>query len=146
MSESPFLYLSVDQIRELHDAVLEEHGGTRGSRMGAGLDSCVTAPQTVAYLQGGDVFQQASAYACSILQKSPFKDGNCRTALVTALVFLEINAHQGIVITMRQCCCKPCFISPKAKWTEPFFRSFCAKLFLELQGRGRMNRRIVEPQ
>jgi death on curing protein len=91
MSESPFLYLSVEQIRELHDAVLEEHGGTRGSRMGGSLDSCVTAPQTVAYLQEGEVFQQASAYACSILEKSPFKDGNCRTALVTALVFLEIN-------------------------------------------------------
>jgi hypothetical protein len=64
MSESGFLYLSVEQIRELHDAVLEEHGGIRGSRIGGSLDSCVTAPQTVAYLQEGDVFQQASAYAC----------------------------------------------------------------------------------
>jgi hypothetical protein len=51
-----------------------------------------------------------------------------------------------IMITLRQCCCKPCFISPKAKWTGTFFRSFCAKLFLKLQGRGRMNHRIVEPQ
>ena len=141
MSESPFLYLSVEQIRELHDAVLEEHGGTRGSRMGGSLDSCVTAPQTVAYLQEGDVFQQASAYACSILEKSPFKDGNCRTALVTALVFLEINGV-WIMISMRQCCCKPCSISPKARWTGIFFRSFCAKLFLEAPGRGR----IAEPQ
>ena len=45
----------------------------------------------MATLQEGDVFEQASAYACSILRKGPFKDGNRRTALATALVFLEIN-------------------------------------------------------
>ena len=91
MSGSPYLYLTVSQIRELHDAVIEEHGGDRGSRSVGGLDSCVEAPQNVAFLKDGDVFEQASAYACSILRKNPFKDGNRRTALVTALVFLEIN-------------------------------------------------------
>jgi len=91
MSDSPYLYLTVSQIRELHDAVIEEHGGAGGSRSSGGLDSCVEAPQNVAYLQDGDVFEQASAYACSILRKNPFKDGNRRTALVAALVFLEIN-------------------------------------------------------
>ena len=91
MSGSPYLYLTVSQIRELHDAVIEEHGGNRGSRFVGGLDWCVEAPQNVAFLKDGDVFEQASAYACSILRKNPFKDGNKRTALVTALVFLEIN-------------------------------------------------------
>lgn len=91
MSNTPYLYLTVSQIRELHDPVVEEFGGVAESRSVGGLDSCVEAPQNVAYLQDGDIFEQASAYACSILRKRPFNDSNRRMALVTALVFLEIN-------------------------------------------------------
>lgn len=91
MSASPYLYLTVSQIRELHDAVQAEHGGVAELQPAEGLDRCVEAPQNVAYLQQGDVFEQASAYTCSILRKGPFKAGNRRTALAAALVFLEIN-------------------------------------------------------
>ena len=91
MSDSPYLYLTASQIQALHQAVIEEHGGARESRNSEGLDSCVDAPQNVAFLQGGDVFEQASAYACSIVRKSPFKAGNRGTALAAALVFLDIN-------------------------------------------------------
>jgi death-on-curing protein len=91
VSDTPYLYLTAPQIRELHDAVITEYGGAAGSQSFVGLDTCVEAPQNVAYLQEGDVFEQASAYTCSILQKSPFKNGNRRTALLAALVFLEIN-------------------------------------------------------
>ena len=91
MSDSPYLYLTMAQIQELHDAVIEEQGGVRGARSGEGLDSCVDAPQNVAFLKEGDVFEQASAYACSIVRKSPFKAGNRGTALAAALVFLDIN-------------------------------------------------------
>jgi death-on-curing protein len=91
VSDSPYLYLTVSQIRELHDALIGEHGGVGGTPNPVRLKTCVEAPQSVALLQEGDVFEQASAYACTILRKSPFKDGNRRTALVAALVFLEIN-------------------------------------------------------
>jgi death on curing protein len=91
VSESPFVYLTASQVRDLHEAMIEAHGGARGWRSFAALDLCVQAPQNLAYLSRGDVFEQASAYTCSILRKSPFKDGNRRTALVAALVFLEVN-------------------------------------------------------
>jgi death-on-curing protein len=91
VSDSPYLYLTISQIRELHDAVIQEYGGVAGLQSLASLDSIVKAPQNVAYFQDGDVFEQASAYAYSIVQNNPFKDGNKRTALVAALVFLEIN-------------------------------------------------------
>jgi death on curing protein len=91
VSESPYLYLTISQIRELHDSVIQAYGGTDGLRGLASLDSIVEAPQNVAYFQEGDVFEQASAYAFAIVQHNPFMDGNKRTALVAALVFLEIN-------------------------------------------------------
>jgi death-on-curing family protein len=91
VSNSPFLYLTIAQIQELHDAVMEEQGGEHETARGASLDSCVDAPQNIALLKQADVFEQASAYACSIMRKNPFKKGNQGTALVAALVFLEIN-------------------------------------------------------
>ena len=91
MSDSPYLYLTISQIRELHNSVIQEYGGTDGLQGLASLDSIVKAPQNVAYLQDGDVFEQASAYAYSVVQDNPFMDGNKRTALVAALVFMEIN-------------------------------------------------------
>ncbi len=96
MSDSPYLYLTVSQIQDLHDAVVEELGGARGAESSERLDSCVDAPQNVALLKEGDVFEQASAYACSIVRKSPFKEGNRGTALAAALVFLDINGVMEI--------------------------------------------------
>jgi prophage maintenance system killer protein len=96
VSESPYLYLTVSQIRELHDAVVEELGGSGGAGSGETLDSCVDAPQSVAFLKEGDVFEQASAYAFSIVRKSPFKEGNLGTALAAALIFLDINGVMEI--------------------------------------------------
>lgn len=91
MSGSPYLYLTSSQIRELHDIVIQEYGGTGGLRGFARIESSVEAPQNVAYFLAGDIFEQASAYAYSIVQSRHFKDGNRRTALAAALAFLEIN-------------------------------------------------------
>jgi death-on-curing family protein len=91
VSDSPYLYLTGSQIQELHDAVIELQGGACEDQSREALESCVDAPQNVAFLKEGDVFEQASAYAYSIVRKSPFKDGNRGTALAAALVFLDIN-------------------------------------------------------
>jgi death-on-curing family protein len=96
VSESPYLYLTVSQIRELHDAVVKELGGSDGAGSGETLESCVDAPQNVAFLKEGDVFEQASAYAYSIVRKSPFREGNLGTALAAALIFLDINGVMEI--------------------------------------------------
>jgi len=38
-----------------------------------------------------NIYEQAASYAFHICQNHPFLDGNKRTALATALVFLDIN-------------------------------------------------------
>ncbi len=38
-----------------------------------------------------DIFEMAAAYAFHICRNHPFVDGNKRTALACALVFLELN-------------------------------------------------------
>ncbi|MGQ0540836.1 MAG: type II toxin-antitoxin system death-on-curing family toxin [Blastocatellia bacterium] len=41
-----------------------------------------------------DVFEMAAAYAFHISENQPFLDGNKRTALGSAMVFLEENGYE----------------------------------------------------
>lgn len=81
---------------------LESYGGATGIRDRGLLESAVMMPQASFggdYVHAG-VFEMAAAYAFHISENQPFVDGNKRTALVSALVFLdwhqiEISDPQG---------------------------------------------------
>jgi len=57
------------------------------------LSSAVASPQATysGSFLNKDIFEMAAAYAYHISQNHPFADGNKRTALAAALVFLELN-------------------------------------------------------
>ena len=74
-----------DQIRR--------YGGAYGVRDSDLLSSALAMPSTTfegQYLHK-DLFEQAAAYAFHLCQNHPFLDGNKRTALASALVFLSLN-------------------------------------------------------
>jgi death-on-curing protein len=80
-------------VLALHSDQLHLFGGSDGLRGPAALDSAVATP---AASFGGqflhpNLFLMAAAYAFHIAQNQPFLDGNKRTALNAALVFLDIN-------------------------------------------------------
>jgi death-on-curing protein len=82
---SEVLIVLQDQIRR--------YGGTYGLRDPALLSSALAMPSSTfegKYLHQ-DLFEQAAAYAFHICQNHPFVDGNKRTALATALVFLSLS-------------------------------------------------------
>ncbi|MFA4974836.1 MAG: type II toxin-antitoxin system death-on-curing family toxin [bacterium] len=57
------------------------------------LESAVAAPQSAfggEWLHDG-LFEMAAAYAFHIAENQPFIDGNKRTGLLCAVVFLDIN-------------------------------------------------------
>lgn len=90
-------FLSVEDVRWLHERQLELYGGLDGVRDGGLLDSAVAMPQQSfgrAYLHN-DLFAMAAAYAFHLAENQPFVDGNKRTALEACLVFLDLN---GIVV------------------------------------------------
>jgi death-on-curing protein len=79
------LLILQDQIRR--------YGGAYGVRDQDLLSSALAMPSTSfegRYLHK-DLFDQAAAYAFHICQNHPFIDGNKRTALASALVFLSLN-------------------------------------------------------
>ena len=82
---SEVLLILQDQIRR--------YGGSYGLRDPALLSSALAMPSSSfegKYLHK-DLFEQAAAYAFHICQNHPFVDGNKRTALAAALVFLYLN-------------------------------------------------------
>jgi death on curing protein len=87
------LFLSVDEVLDLHADQLRLFGGSDGVRDRGALDSAVATPASTfdgAFLHE-DLFHMAAAYAFHIAENQPFVDGNKRTALNAALVFLDIN-------------------------------------------------------
>jgi death-on-curing protein len=77
----------------IHDEQLAEHGGLPGVRDMGALESALTRPQNRAAYEDASVPELAAAYAFGIARNHPFVDGNKRTALVVAELFLEINGY-----------------------------------------------------
>ena len=90
-------FLSVEDVSQIHDEQIAAYGGATGIRDQGLLESAVAMPRASfgeAYLHE-DLAHMAAAYAFHIAQNQPFLDGNKRTGLVAALVFLDLN---GITI------------------------------------------------
>ena len=92
MSES-IKHLTVAAVKAIHREVLAAHGGARGIRDEALLESAVAAPQ--ATMMGkpliSDPIEIGAAYLFYLCRNHPFVDGNKRTALAACLIFLESN-------------------------------------------------------
>src|SRR5829696_6639768 len=89
-------FLTLDDVLLIHDEQLKAYGGIQGIRDKGLLESAVMMPQASfggEYLHT-DLFEMAAAYAFHIAENQPFLDGNKRTALVSALVFLDINGFE----------------------------------------------------
>ena len=86
-------FLSVEDVIQIHDEQITAYGGTAGVRDQGLLESAAAMPRASfgeAYLHE-DLAHMAAAYAFHLAQNQPFLDGNKRTGLVAALVFLDLN-------------------------------------------------------
>jgi death-on-curing protein len=79
----------------VHDEQLAEHGGLSGIRDLGAVQSALARPRNLAsYEDCDDLAQLAAAYAYGIAKNHGFADGNKRTALVTADLFLTLNGYE----------------------------------------------------
>ena len=93
MPERELLYLDGEAVLAIHAEVLAAHGGGAGLRNRGLLESAAAAPQ--ASFGGEPLIKNpieiAAAYLFYLCRNHPFVDGNKRTAIASALVFLEEN-------------------------------------------------------
>ena len=84
-------------VLAVHDEQLAEHGGLPGIRDPGAVQSALARPRNLANYEGcDDIAQLAAAYAYGIARNHGFADGNKRTALVTADLFLMLNGFELI--------------------------------------------------
>jgi len=88
-------HLDVEAVLAIHAEVLAAHGGLPGLRDKGLLESAVAAPKASFGGQPliSDPIDVAAAYLFYLCRNHPFADGNKRTALAAALVFLEANGE-----------------------------------------------------
>jgi len=90
------VFLSLDEVLEIHDQQIERYGGSPGVRDVAGLESAVATPQ--ATFEGQflhtSIPAMAAAYLFHLCQNHPFIDGNKRVGANAAIAFLFINGWE----------------------------------------------------
>jgi death-on-curing protein len=93
------VFITRGRVDALHQRSLVEHGGQDGIRNEHGLESALAQAMNVFFYGQGDLFDLAATYAYHIAENQPFIDGNKRTAVTTALAFLELNGISTSAIT-----------------------------------------------
>lgn len=90
------IYLTAEQVLFLHSRLVEETGGTHDVRDISMLLSAVGRPQ--ASFDNQDLypgpFHKAASLMDSLIRNYPFVDGNKRTGIAAASIFLRVNGFE----------------------------------------------------
>jgi death-on-curing protein len=89
-------YLSLLEILELHDAIIEISGGARGIRDIRALESAVNQPR-LTFNQADlypDIVPKAAALCFFLVMNHPFIDGNKRIGHAAMETFLILNGFE----------------------------------------------------
>lgn len=91
--------LSVDDLKYIHDNMLERYRGLPGERNHGMLEYVCEKPFLVTFGQEQypDLFQKAAVLMYALARGHYFNDGNKRTASMAAYVFLLQNGYELIV-------------------------------------------------
>ena len=89
-------YLTVSEIVELHEMILQQSAGLHGLRDAGALDSAVAQPR-MAF--GGlelypTIVEKAAALGFSLVMNHPFMDGNKRIGHAAMETFLVLNGYE----------------------------------------------------
>jgi len=83
--------LKLAEVLYLHDLSLECFGGSPGVREAGLVESALGSAQNVFWYGQGGLFEVAAAYAYHLAEAQAFVDGNKRTAVAAADLFLRLN-------------------------------------------------------
>ena len=100
------IWLTRHMVEAFHRESLVRFGGADGLRDEGLLLSALARPENIfANEPGADVFRLAAAYCAGVVKNHPFIDGNDRTGILSAIVFLSLNGveanfDEAMIVTM----------------------------------------------
>lgn len=89
------VFVTLQEVLAIHAHLIERYGGSSGVRDFGLLQSALGMPQQSfggAWLHAS-IHEMAAAYLFHLCKNHPFVDGNKRTALGVAIVFLGLNGE-----------------------------------------------------
>jgi death-on-curing protein len=89
------LFLTLEELLELHRQLIERFGGAGGVRDPGLLESALARPRSGYY---ASLSEQAAALLQSLAGNHAFVDGNKRVAFAATAVFLRMNGY-GLVVS-----------------------------------------------
>ena len=123
------VWIDFEVVLAIHDEQLAEHGGQAGVRDRGLLESALARPRDQFAYGESSLPRLAASYAFGISRNHPFLDGNKRTSLVVAELFLDLN---GLDLTASDEACVTTFLrvaagelgeDDLARWIEANSRS-----------------------
>lgn len=106
MKRHRWIWVPLAAVLAIHDEQISEHGGIRGVRDLAVIESALARPRNLFAYGKPDAAALAAAYAFGLCSNHGFLDGNKRTAYVVAETSLDLNvcameaADEEVVNTM----------------------------------------------
>ena len=89
-------YISLSEVLELHQRIIEESGGSTGLRDLGGLESAIAQPHMT--FGGRDLYptliEKAATLCFSLVQNHPFIDGNKRVGHAAMEIMLILNGYE----------------------------------------------------
>jgi death on curing protein len=85
-------YLTLAEVLAVHKMLIDEHGGSHGSRDKGALESALFWPQSGYYT---DLIAEAAALFESLAINHPFVDSKKRIAFAAVDVFFVVDANVG---------------------------------------------------
>ena len=86
------VWVELATVLAIHDEQLAEHSGEPGVRDFTLLESALARPRNRYLYAGASLNGLAASLAFGLARNHPFIDGNKRTSLVAAELFLDLNA------------------------------------------------------
>lgn len=120
------IWVPIEAVLAIHDEQISEHGGIRGVRDLAVIESALARPRNLVAYGKPDAAALAAAYAFGLCKNHGFLDGNKRTAYVVAETFLDLNGYaveasdEEVVSTMLAVASGVMAEAQLAKWFQSF--------------------------
>lgn len=102
------VWIDLEVVLAIHDEQLAEHGGQPGVRDRGLLESAMARPRNQFAYGETALPRLAASHAFGISRNHPFLDGNKRTSLVVAELFLALN---GLELTASDTECVTTFLA-----------------------------------
>ena len=102
MSTDEPVWVAISIVHAVHEEQLAEHGGRAGLRDAGLLESALARPRNSYAYGERSLPALAASVAFGIARNQPCLDGNKRTSLVVAELFLELNGLE-LVASDEEC-------------------------------------------